>query len=261
MWPDIMSQNYNVTTNYGHPGGGNFYIFHKATILLLSGKVKDTDTVIIQWTEPARTDYINIDDIWAGDGNLTAELLIKAKLDFLISDKTSLMKTLTYMANIISLLETIGCKWYFMYMTPKSIVHSLENLQLFTDTYLYESFNALVKKILSYKHHYIDSISMTDFYHNKAMPLKNCFYFVKNKVQNYHDDHPLPNYSLMYIKEIASLTIPDLSIPIMEEYVNEVMTAFDFQTQINLTSLEKKFFHNKKLLNFKKSIDSRNINE
>ena len=62
-------------------------------------------------------------------------------------------------------------------------------------------------------------------------------------------------------KEIASLTIPDLSIPIMEEYVNEVMTAFDFQTQINLTSLEKKFFHNKKLLNFKKSIDSRNINE
>jgi len=261
MWPDIMSQNYNVTKNYAHPGCGNFYIFHKATTLLLSGKVKNTDTVMVQWTEPTRTDYTDANDDWFGAGNLNAELLIKAKLDFLISDKTSIIKTLTYMTNIINLLESIGCEWYFMYMTPKSIAHSLENLQLFKDTNLYETYTALTEKVLSYKHRCVDSLSMTDFYYDKSMPLKTCFYFVDKKMHSYRDDHPLPNYSLMYIKEIVSLTIPNLNITKMEEYVNEVMKVFDFQTQINLSSLEKKISYNKKLLNFNKSTDYRNINE
>lgn len=261
MWPDIMSQNYNITKNYGHPGCGNFYIFHKAIMLLLSGEVKSTDTVIIQWTEPARTDYTDINDDWAGAGSLNAELLIKSKLDFLISDKTSIIKTLTYMVSIINLLDSIGCNWYFMYMTPKSIVHSLENSQLFENTNLQKTYTTLINKVLPYKHHYVDNISMTDFYHNKSMPLKNCFYFIKNKLHNFHDDHPLPNYTMMYIKEVVSLTIPNLNIKKMEDYVNEIMTVFEFQTQVNLSSLEKKLSNNKGLLNFKKAIDSRNINE
>jgi hypothetical protein len=261
MWPDILSQNYNVTKNYASPGCGNFYIFHKATDLLISNKVKNTDTVIIQWTEPNRTDYIDEHDGWAGPGSLTAELLTKAKLDFIISDKTSIIKTLIYMINIINLLETIGCKWYFMYMTPESIVHSFKNSQLFIDTNLYETYTTMVKKLLPYKHCYVDTVSMTDFYHDKRMPLKHCFHFVKNKLHSNQDDHPLPNYTLMYIKEIASLIIPDLNIIKMEEYVNEIMTTFDFSTQINLSSLEKKLSNNKKLINFKKSIDSRKIDE
>lgn len=261
MWPDIMSQNYNVTKNYANPGCGNFYIFHKATNLLISNEVKNTDTVIIQWTEPNRTDYLDKHDDWAGPGSLTAESLTKAKLDFLISDKTSIIKTMTYMVNLINLLENIGCNWYFMFMSPESIVHSETYSKLFIDTNFSYTYNLLIKKLSLYKSHYIDSISMTDFYHNKRMPLKNCFYFVKKKLHSYHDDHPLPNYTLMYIKEIASLIIPDLNIVKMEEYVNEIMTVFDFPTQINLFILEKKFSNNKKLINFKKSIDSRRIDE
>jgi hypothetical protein len=261
MWPDIMSQNYNVTKNYASPGCGNFYIFHKATNLLISNEVKNTDTVIIQWTEPNRTDYLDKHDDWAGPGSLTAELLTKAKLDFLISDKTSIIKTMTYMVNLINLLENIGCNWYFMFMTSESIVHSETNSKLFIDTNLSYTYNLLIKKLSLYKSHYIDSISMTDFYRNKRMPLKHCFHFVKNKLRSYQDDHPLPNYTLMYIKEIVSLIIPDLNIIKMEEYVKEIMTMVDFPTQINLSSLEKKFSNNKKLINFKKSIDSRKIDE
>jgi len=262
MWPNIMSQNYNVTKNYGHSGCGNFYIFYKATELLTSNKVKNTDTVIIQWTEPSRTDYINVNNAWPGAGNLTAELLIKSKLDFLISDKTSLMKTLTYMVNTINLLESIGCKWYFMHMTPQSIVYSLENLQLFIDTHLYASYNTLIKKLLPYKYHFIDNISMIDFYNNKNMSLKKCFYLdKKNKKNYYYDDHPLPSYTLKYIKEVVSLTIPNLNITKMEEYVTEVMKNFDDCVDIDTDLLKSKFQQNNKLLEFKNAIESRNIDE
>lgn len=262
MWPDIISQNYNITKNYGQPGGGNFYIFHNATILLLSGKVKNTDTVIIQWTEPARTDYADINDNWVGAGSMNAELLIKAKLDFLISDKTSIMKTLTYMVNIISLLENIGCNWYFMYMTPESIVHSLKISELFLNSNLFYTYNALIKKILPYKHRCVDSISMSEFYHDKNIPVKTCYHYTeKHKMQSYRDDHPIPIHTLAYIKEVVSLTIPTLNITKMEEYVNEIMKLFGNQTQLNIPNLTKGLLKNKKLLNFKHAIDSRNINE
>jgi hypothetical protein len=259
MWPDIVAQSYNVTKNYGNPGCGNFYIFHKATNVLLSNKVKNTDTVIIQWTEPNRTDYINENGDWVCLGSLTSEQLTKAKLDFLISDKTSIIKTLTYMVNLINLLENTGCKWYFMFMSPDSMVYSNEISKLFIDTTLSYFYNSLIKKLSLYKNHFIDSKTMTDFFRSKKMPIKNCYYVDNDKkMQHYHDDHPLTNYTLMYIKEIVSLKILDLNIVKMEEYVDEVMTNFDFQTQINLIMLEKRLSTNQKLLNFKKALDCRN---
>jgi hypothetical protein len=259
MWPDIVAQSYNVTKNYGNPGCGNFYIFHKATNVLLSNKVKNTDTVIIQWTEPNRTDYINENGDWVCLGSLTSEQLTKAKLDFLISDKTSIIKTLTYMVNLINLLENTGCKWYFMFMSPDSMVYSNEISKLFIDTTLSYFYNSLIKKLSLYKNHFIDSKTMTVFFRSKKMPIKNCYYVDNDKkMQHYHDDHPLTNYTLMYIKEIVSLKILDLNIVKMEEYVDEVMTNFDFQTQINLIMLEKRLSTNQKLLNFKKALDCRN---
>lgn len=261
MWPEILAQSYDTTKNYGHPGCGNFYIFHKATNLLTSNKVKNTDTVIIQWTEPARTDYVDNND-WFGAGSLTSELLIKANLDIIISDKTSILKTLTYMSNLIHLLENVGCNWYFMFMTPDSIVHSDEHLDLFLNTGLYNSYNSLVKKVLAYKTRCIDSTSMIDFYNYRNMPIKNCFYLNhKNKKQKYHDDHPLPHYTLKYIKEIVSPKIANLNISRMETYVTEVMKTIDDYTNIDLDNLKQKLEHNVNLLVFKNTTDNRYTDE
>lgn len=261
MWPEILAQSYNTTKNYGHPGCGNFYIFQKASDALINNKIKNTDTVIVQWTEPSRTDYVENDD-WFGAGSLTAELLIKAKLDVIISDKTSILKTLTYMVNLIYLLENVGCNWYFMFMTPDSIVHSDKHLGLFLNTGLYNSYNSLLKKVLTYKNRFIDEISMTDFYKNKFMPIKNCYYLNhKNKLEKYHDDHPLPKYTLKYIKEVATLKIPSLNISTMEKYVAEVMRNFDNYANINLDTLKTQLEQNKTLLNFKNTIDSRYVDE
>lgn len=261
MWPEILAQSYNTTKNYGHPGCGNFYIFQKASDALINNRIKSTDTVIVQWTEPSRTDYITDGD-WFGAGSLTAELLIKSNLDVIISDETSILKTLTYMSNLIHLLENVGCNWYFMFMTPDSMVHLNKHLDLFLNTGLYNSYNSLLKNILSYETRFVDSVSMTSFYNSRNMPIKKCFYLnYKNKTEKYHDDHPLPYYTLMYIKEVASLSIPNLNILEMERYVFEVMKNFDDYKNVDLDKLKQKLEQDTSLLFFKNTIDGRYTDE
>jgi hypothetical protein len=253
MWPEILAQCYNTTENYGHPGSGNFYIFHQVLYCLLNKQVSKEDTVIIQWTESNRTDYIENKD-WANSGSLSAELLIKSRLDFMISDETSAIKTLSYMVILIKLLEEIGCNWYFIFMSPQCKVHKFESKD-FINLNIKKRYESFLSKINLYKHRFIDT-TMTEFFEKNNMPINKCSWKVKNKVQIFEDDHPLPSYTFKYINEILNVVLKK-DLKKSKIFVDQVSLLIDNYKIIDTEILSKDLIRLYKLSDYKITKDGR----
>jgi hypothetical protein len=193
MWPELVGRCYKTVYNYGYAGCGNFYIFHKALIELSSVKLTNADTVIIQWTEPLRFDYIN-NNYWDNQGIGSAELFVKNKVEFLNNESTAILKHLTYMLALAELLSSTKCTWYFMFLSPDSMSHK-NKLNL--DNEFNTEYSKLVNNLLKYKNNFIDQISLTDFFEIQNSPVTNS----QCGTSIFKDDHPTPKYTYMYIKK------------------------------------------------------------
>jgi hypothetical protein len=71
-WPtyaDILGQEYDKIENWGQSGFGNLAIMHRA--LEIAEQAGPEDTVIVQWTYPARFDFHKNGKGWYQGGNLT----------------------------------------------------------------------------------------------------------------------------------------------------------------------------------------------
>lgn len=249
MWPDILSQCFDKTENYGKSGCGNFYIFHQAIYCFSTNNITKDDTVIIQWTEPNRVDYIKQTD-WESAGAYSVELLAKSKLDFMVNDKTSSIKTLTYMYTLIEILKKIGCKWYFIFMSPECMVHkeNLSKLNLCND--IKQRYNYFQKYINLHKESIIDTQSMTEFFKEINMPMNKSSWKVNNKLIKNDDDHPLPKFTFRYIQEVLN-PILQLDLKKSEAFVNTCSGLFVGLKIIDAEEILKKLDRMYSIYNFK----------
>lgn len=224
MWPEVMAQSYDETTNYGLSGVGNFFIFSKFVYLNNTEKLGPDDTVIIQWTEPARFDYIGPDKVWMREGSISAERFFKPGMEQLNADATSYYKTLIYMQSVINMLEATGCKWYFMFISWESMVHKVSLEQKFKDyyqSYAQNNYDTLLDNVNKYVgKHFIDQESMLE----SINPTFDGNYLICKVVETdgspveFVDGHPTTIYFYQYIRDIVSKKISGLNLELMEKF-------------------------------------------
>lgn len=222
MWSDILAQNFEITHNLGNPGSGNTCILSYFIFAIDYYKIKKSDVVIIQWSEPKRVDYIDceLDSYdWKGLGRSTTEEFIKKKLTNYINDHTTCLNHLTQMNIAIDLLEKLKCEWYFMYLNSESVSHkTAENLHYHNHLDIQKNF--LINKINSYADRIID-ISMCDFiFDNNLTNIKKVYSNYKSKRTIYEDDHPAPSVSFQFIKNLLAKKMLNIDLIQMEKYAN-----------------------------------------
>jgi len=229
MWPEVMAQSYEETTNYGLSGVGNLFIYSKFLDLYNKTQLGPDDTVIIQWTEPARFDHISPNDMeWAREGSISAERFLVPGFENLNSDATSYYKTLIYMQSVINMLQATGCKWYFFFISWESMVHRVgieQDHSKFYQNATQHSYNNVLENVNKYaEKHFIDEISMVE-YINPTFNGSNLICKSVDDAGNpieFVDGHPTPIHFYDYIKKVVSKKISDLDLEKMKQFSNSV---------------------------------------
>jgi hypothetical protein len=229
MWPEIMAQGYDETINYGLSGVGNFFIFSKFIYLYNTKNLGPNDTVIIQWTEPARFDYINPNEKeWAREGSASAEKFIRPEIEQLNSDPTTYYKTLTYMQTIINMLKSKGCKWYFFFISWESMVPKIGVEESFRGAYQNSTqvnYDTMLDIVNTHTDkHFVDEVSMVE-YINPMFDGNNLIcqsVDVDGSLVEFVDGHPTPVYFYQYIRDVITY-----QIDCNEDYNRRLFHQFD----------------------------------
>jgi hypothetical protein len=195
MWPEILAQGFDETINYSRPGCGNFYIFNSFIDYTHNTTISHEDTVIVQWTESLRHDYINFD--WVCDGIGSAEKIYQHGLSEMISDVTVNLKTLTYMSVIANMLLHTGCKWKFLFLSDDGFLY--KNTKIDAMRNIRERYERLSNFIKASKDHLIDDISMSRNFGEINMPMLECSTIDNGNPVTFLDSHPTPDYTYDYL--------------------------------------------------------------
>lgn len=118
-WADIIAHsNFQNFENWGQLGAGNHYIFNSLVECHLKNKLTKHDTVAIMWTSVAREDrYVNKQ--WITPGNIYTQSTYSEELVKEFSDTRGFyIRDLALIYATKSLLDSIGCQYYFMSMVP-----------------------------------------------------------------------------------------------------------------------------------------------
>lgn len=224
MWPDILAQNFEEAYNYGNPGTGNTCIFSYLTFILDYEKISKDDTVIVQWSEPMRVDCItdNAGD-WVNAGSESTEEFVRKGLKKYIDDDFVHFMHLTQMSAAIDLLEKTGCEWYFIFLNKHAISHKKFKKFKF-DNHLNKQVYFLLEKISRHVDKIID-ISIVDFVkQNKLRQFTECWITngKKQTKNTFVDEHPLPQVTYQFIKNVLSQNMKNLELNKMKNYVDEI---------------------------------------
>jgi hypothetical protein len=211
MWPDLLAQEFDFTENYARPGCGNFYIFNSFSHYMLEHGISHEDTVIIQWTEPVRIDYIHPFN-WADMGIYSAERLIEAGFSEVVSDNVMCLRQLTYMTMAAQLLSMAKCNWYFTFLNNNAMVHKNNVDQLQCTSGIIKRYKKMIEFLSTIKDRMIDDTSMTEYFSTTDMPLLVCSSHINGKHIEFNDNHPTPKYTMSFIKDflIERLNIQSL---------------------------------------------------
>jgi hypothetical protein len=195
MWPELVGTCYKKVYNFGLPGCGNFYIFHKALIELNLLDLDEKDTVIIQWSEPLRIDYTDSEG-WIALGIKSAEMLVEKKADYINNDYTATLKHLSYMLSLAIFLNTKKCRWFYIFMSDDSISYQTE---INIPHLLLGDYERLINSLLEFKDHIVDEKSITRSKKDNNAPVG--YSMTDFDKSFFADDHPTPIYTYKYIEE------------------------------------------------------------
>lgn len=198
-WADILGQRYDKIFNFGEPGSDNFLIFSRFNTAIIENLINDDDTVVIQWSEPLRLDFvIEENNYWAGLGSGSAELLYKKNLDCFISNETTYYRSLLMMCSIIKILEDKGINWYFFFINNNSIVFEDYKKSCNYKNAIKDDFDSLIKYISQFSNRLITE-SITEFQLRKNYYKE--FDIYEGKFRQFVDSHPLPHVYLEFLEE------------------------------------------------------------
>ena len=115
-WADIVANCFEYSENWGRPGAGNFYIYNALIECNIRNKITADDTVAIMWTNVSREDrYRN--GAWVVAGNIyTQNTHPKKWVKYWADTRGYYIRDLSLIYSTKKLLESIGCKFYFMSM-------------------------------------------------------------------------------------------------------------------------------------------------
>lgn len=200
MWPDLLAQDFDTTENYGRSGCGNSYIFNSFVTHLLRKGFDQNDTVIIQWTEPTRLDYIKEGD-WVTEGSRSAEIMVENELGHYISDETVVLQQLSMMATLTQFLASSGCNWYFLFLNSPSIPFgACADFRLSQS--LIKRYDTALGFLHEFKDRMITDISMSEYFDQIGMPILDCTAYLDDKLVSFKDSHPTPAYTLKFLEEV-----------------------------------------------------------
>lgn len=199
MYPEYLAQQFDKTYNCGLSGLGNFAIYHRLLGTVLENKIKENDTVIVQWSEPSRHDYLDKEEEWSNIGGGLAIELTEKRLDYIISHSSSYLKTLTYMFHTVNLLESLKVNWTFLFLTPDAMAHLSIQRGKHIDLAGHQKRIAqnMTNKINKYRHKFIELPLMHHFNHKDPV-------YMTNHGGNWWDDHPRPKSTYKFVKEILA---------------------------------------------------------
>lgn len=153
-WADIMAQEFDDFENWGKPGMGNHFILYSLIECINRRKLTKFDTVAIMWTGVAREDYY-ANNHWLSGGNMFESPkylnLDRHQIEKFIDMNGLLIKNFSIIDAVKKILDSIGCKYYFLSMTPLEGVYDLigrikEKLNLFN---FFTSTDSQIKQLYS----------------------------------------------------------------------------------------------------------------
>jgi hypothetical protein len=117
-WADIVGSEFDQFENWGMNGGGNLFILNSLTECVKRRQINKDDTVIIMWSGITR------DDRWI-NGNWQLEGSVYGRTDYTpdyieqyVDPTGYLIRDLSIVSATVTLLKSIGCRWYFLSMVP-----------------------------------------------------------------------------------------------------------------------------------------------
>jgi len=115
-WADCLAPEFDHFENWGQSGGGNEYIFNSVMEADQRSKFVPGDTIIVCWSTATREDrYVN--GRWHTLGNmLTCPIYNKEYLADHVDLQGLLVKTLSYIKAVKTLLEHRQVTWRFLAM-------------------------------------------------------------------------------------------------------------------------------------------------
>jgi hypothetical protein len=226
MWPQLLAQDYDTTINYGRSGCGNSYIFNSFMTHYLTMGLEHDDTVIIEWSEPTRIDFVKETD-WVTEGGKTIQVLAEQGLDYFLSDETVVLHQLTMMTAVIQFLSASGCNWHFMFLNDASMPsRACADFVLGRD--LLTRYDAALKFLHEFKDHMIDDVSMISYFESINMPIEDCCaYFDNGNMLEFKDSHPTPLYTLRFLEEVLGKKLKIENINAVRNFATEIQNVIE----------------------------------
>lgn len=254
MWPDLLAQNFDVAENYGRAGCSNSYIFNSFMTHLLTTGFNQNDTVVIEWTEPARLDYIK-HGRWVTEGSKSIEHMIKQGLGHYFSNETLILQHLSMITAVTRFLAESRCEWYFIFLNQPSIPFNA-CIDFQSTNALTKRYNNLIRFLYKFKDHIIDEVSMTDFFSSKEMALNKCATLDNGKLKFFKDGHPTPRYTLQFLEEVLGKRMKIDNIDAVRKFSHAAQFEIESQKEknkINLIKTSKFFDSYAELNNYKRA--------
>lgn len=121
-WADIVGLEYDVYENWGQSGGGNHFIFYSLIECIKRKNISSADTVAIMWTSPARHDaYIDGKWVLSGGVYMNSHVFNDAYIKQWADPTGYYLTSASLVDATVKILKSIGCKFYFMSMTPMAL--------------------------------------------------------------------------------------------------------------------------------------------
>ena len=185
-WADCLAPEFDYFENWAQSGAGNEFIFNSVMEADQRNKFGSDDTVIVCWTTATREDRY-VDGRWHTLGNMfTCPIYNKDYLENHIDERGLLIKTLTYIKAVKTLLESRKRHWKFLSMD------TIDSLNIYQDV--------------------VDSI----------LPSYKAVLFSKGWPNRNGDPHPSPEEHLAYLDAVlpAWVTKQSTRVIMREESIN-----------------------------------------
>lgn len=246
MWPEIIAYDLDIPLyNFGRTGAGNQFIANTVCQANAKYKFDSDDLVIICWTNVCREDrWVNGD--WILPGNIFTQNEYDSKwIEKFVDPLGLLVRDLASISLVNNLLKTTNCQYHFLSMMD--IVHSSD--QWNSKNSKFET----VEKLNAESGQHVDVLTeLLKYYKNDIDQIQKSFYDVlwSNNIEkklnlelkkfngNFHDGHPWPSESLMYLTSVfTDHSFKQLTINKVEESENKIVK------EINQYFLNNKIKH------------------
>lgn len=126
-WADCLAPEFDCFENWGQSGAGNEFIFNSVMEADQRQPFGIDDTVVVCWSTVTREDRY-VDGRWHTLGNMfTCPIYNTDYLKTHVDERGLLIKTLSYIKAVKTLLESRTCRWRFLAMS------NLNDLNIYQD--------------------------------------------------------------------------------------------------------------------------------